>query len=72
MEKKTRLGQIVVVLAFLLSFKYPMLLIVFRIKSESCAGSSSKACREKQRRDKLNDKYLIFDFFVVLLQTFIF
>ncbi|EFH57402.1 predicted protein, partial [Arabidopsis lyrata subsp. lyrata] len=28
-----------------------------RIKSESCAGSSSKACREKQRRDRLNDKF---------------
>ncbi|CAH2036377.1 unnamed protein product [Thlaspi arvense] len=29
-----------------------------RIKSESCAGAtSSKACREKQRRDRLNDKF---------------
>lgn len=28
-----------------------------RIKPESCAGSSSKACREKQRRDRLNDKF---------------
>ncbi|EOA37482.1 hypothetical protein CARUB_v10011628mg [Capsella rubella] len=28
-----------------------------RIKTESCTGSSSKACREKQRRDRLNDKF---------------
>ncbi|ESQ30370.1 hypothetical protein EUTSA_v10011752mg [Eutrema salsugineum] len=28
-----------------------------RIKSETCGGSSSKACREKQRRDKLNEKF---------------
>ncbi|KAH0926315.1 hypothetical protein HID58_018571 [Brassica napus] len=28
-----------------------------RVKSESYAGPSSKACREKQRRDKLNDKF---------------
>ncbi|VVB00760.1 unnamed protein product [Arabis nemorensis] len=29
-----------------------------RVKPESsCAGSSSKACREKQRRDRLNDKF---------------
>ncbi|CAN8288326.1 unnamed protein product [Cochlearia groenlandica] len=27
------------------------------IKSEPCAGSSSKACKEKQRRDRLNDKF---------------
>ncbi|XP_065862252.1 transcription factor ILR3-like [Euphorbia lathyris] len=29
-----------------------------RGRSESCSGSSSKACREKQRRDRLNDKFL--------------
>ncbi|CAD5315198.1 unnamed protein product [Arabidopsis thaliana] len=28
-----------------------------RIKTESCTGSNSKACREKQRRDRLNDKF---------------
>ncbi|KAG7600159.1 Myc-type basic helix-loop-helix (bHLH) domain [Arabidopsis suecica] len=28
-----------------------------RIKTESCTVSSSKACREKQRRDRLNDKF---------------
>ncbi|CAI0436530.1 unnamed protein product [Linum tenue] len=29
-----------------------------RGRSESCSGSSSKACREKLRRDRLNDKFL--------------
>ncbi|XP_054815067.1 transcription factor ILR3-like [Prosopis cineraria] len=29
-----------------------------RGKPESCAASSSKACREKLRRDRLNDKFL--------------
>ncbi|XP_010544248.1 PREDICTED: transcription factor bHLH115 [Tarenaya hassleriana] len=29
-----------------------------RLKSESCTGSNSKACREKQRRDRLNDKFM--------------
>ncbi|WCJ31300.1 basic helix-loop-helix (bHLH) DNA-binding superfamily protein [Euphorbia peplus] len=29
-----------------------------RGRSESCSGTSSKACREKQRRDRLNDKFL--------------
>ncbi|XP_057950198.1 transcription factor ILR3 [Malania oleifera] len=29
-----------------------------RVRSESCGASSSKACREKLRRDKLNDKFL--------------
>ncbi|KAG8365032.1 hypothetical protein BUALT_Bualt18G0060800 [Buddleja alternifolia] len=29
-----------------------------RGRTESCAPSNSKACREKQRRDKLNDKFL--------------
>ncbi|KAJ7981622.1 transcription factor ILR3-like [Quillaja saponaria] len=29
-----------------------------RGRSESCAASSSKACREKLRRDRLNDKFL--------------
>ena len=28
-----------------------------RSRSESCSASSSKACREKLRRDRLNDKY---------------
>ncbi|KAM7504115.1 hypothetical protein LguiB_003019 [Lonicera macranthoides] len=28
-----------------------------RVRSESCNASSSKACREKLRRDRLNDKY---------------
>ncbi|PIN19267.1 hypothetical protein CDL12_07700 [Handroanthus impetiginosus] len=29
-----------------------------RARTESCAPSSSKACREKQRRDRLNDKFM--------------
>ncbi|KAI9093264.1 hypothetical protein K1719_027278 [Acacia pycnantha] len=29
-----------------------------RGRPESCSASSSKACREKQRRDRLNDKFL--------------
>ncbi|KAK6154394.1 hypothetical protein DH2020_008642 [Rehmannia glutinosa] len=29
-----------------------------RARTESCAPSSSKACREKQRRDRLNDKFI--------------
>ncbi|KAL7131028.1 hypothetical protein ABFS83_13G172100 [Erythranthe nasuta] len=29
-----------------------------RTRTEACAPSSSKACREKQRRDKLNDKFM--------------
>ncbi|KAK0600390.1 hypothetical protein LWI29_014490 [Acer saccharum] len=29
-----------------------------RVRSESCSGTSSKACREKLRRDRLNDKFL--------------
>ncbi|XP_051133585.1 transcription factor ILR3-like [Andrographis paniculata] len=29
-----------------------------RARTESCAPSSSKACREKQRRDRLNDKFV--------------
>ncbi|CAM8900838.1 hypothetical protein QQ045_010481 [Rhodiola kirilowii] len=29
-----------------------------RVRSDSCTGSSSKACREKLRRDRLNDKFV--------------
>jgi len=29
-----------------------------RVRSESCTPSSSKACREKLRRDRLNDKFI--------------
>ncbi|KAK1360760.1 Transcription factor ILR3 [Heracleum sosnowskyi] len=29
-----------------------------RVRSETCNGSSTKACREKMRRDKLNDKFM--------------
>ncbi|KAE8703194.1 Transcription factor ILR3 [Hibiscus syriacus] len=29
-----------------------------RVRSESCNSSSSKACREKLRRDRLNDKFM--------------
>lgn len=29
-----------------------------RVRSETCSGSSNKACREKMRRDKLNDKFM--------------
>lgn len=29
-----------------------------RFRSESCGSSSSKACREKLRRDRLNDKFV--------------
>ncbi|XP_048131354.1 transcription factor ILR3-like isoform X2 [Rhodamnia argentea] len=31
---------------------------LFRFRTESCSASSSKACREKLRRDRLNDKFL--------------
>lgn len=33
-----------------------ILYTIDRARTESCAPSSSKACREKQRRDRLNDK----------------
>ncbi|KAL7143218.1 hypothetical protein ABFS83_08G176800 [Erythranthe nasuta] len=29
-----------------------------RARTESCAPSNTKACREKQRRDRLNDKFM--------------
>ncbi|OMO80564.1 hypothetical protein CCACVL1_12908 [Corchorus capsularis] len=29
-----------------------------RVRPESCNGTSSKACREKLRRDRLNDKFM--------------
>ncbi|XP_043707278.1 transcription factor ILR3-like [Telopea speciosissima] len=29
-----------------------------RVRSESCCASGSKACREKMRRDRLNDRFL--------------
>ncbi|OIV99166.1 hypothetical protein TanjilG_19662 [Lupinus angustifolius] len=29
-----------------------------RVRSEACTASSSKACREKLRRDRLNDKFI--------------
>ncbi|KAH7546627.1 transcription factor ILR3 [Ziziphus jujuba] len=29
-----------------------------RVRSDTCGSSSSKACREKLRRDRLNDKFL--------------
>ncbi|MFX6534598.1 helix-loop-helix domain-containing protein, partial [Acinetobacter baumannii] len=29
-----------------------------RSRTEACTPSSAKACREKQRRDKLNDKFM--------------
>ncbi|KAL4566837.1 hypothetical protein LXL04_030962 [Taraxacum kok-saghyz] len=29
-----------------------------RMRNEPCSGTSSKACREKLRRDKLNDKFV--------------
>ncbi|XP_010909862.1 transcription factor ILR3 isoform X2 [Elaeis guineensis] len=29
-----------------------------RMRSESCSGPSSKACREKMRRDRLNERFL--------------
>lgn len=48
------------VLVVVLDFKsFSQCSCCFRIKPESCAGSSSKACREKQRRDRLNDKYFL-------------
>ncbi|XVF04006.1 hypothetical protein REPUB_Repub05bG0043200 [Reevesia pubescens] len=31
---------------------------VVRVRSESCNATSSKACREKLRRDRLNDKFM--------------
>ncbi|XP_020595727.1 transcription factor ILR3-like [Phalaenopsis equestris] len=29
-----------------------------RVRDEACCGSKSKACREKMRRDRLNDRFL--------------
>lgn len=29
-----------------------------RVRDEACSGSKSKACREKMRRDRLNDRFL--------------
>ena len=48
-------------------YQYIFLLIILslfqysccRVRSESCGSSSSKACREKLRRDRLNDKYYL-------------
>lgn len=37
-----------------------LLISCCRVRSESCAASSSKACREKLRRDRLNDKYTVY------------
>lgn len=39
----------------------------YRTRPESCGTSSSKACREKLRRDKLNDKWACQDFIPVTL-----
>ncbi|PPS20246.1 hypothetical protein GOBAR_AA00299 [Gossypium barbadense] len=33
-------------------------LFMIWVRSESCSASSSKACREKLRRDRLNDKFM--------------
>ncbi|KAH1121041.1 hypothetical protein J1N35_004201 [Gossypium stocksii] len=41
-----------------------------RVRSESCNASSSKACREKLRRDRLNDKYLHLSSFSFCLLCF--
>lgn len=32
-------------------------IIIYRARNESCSGPSSKACREKMRRDKMNDRF---------------
>ncbi|RZC09353.1 Transcription factor ILR3 isoform B [Glycine soja] len=45
-----------------LSLEEVILIFLFvsccRVRSESCAASGSKACREKLRRDRLNDKFV--------------
>lgn len=47
--------------------------ICYSARSESCASSSSKACREKQRRDRLNDKCVLFsDNLLIHLSFFLF
>lgn len=50
-----------------LSLEEVILIFLFvsccRVRSESCAASGSKACREKLRRDRLNDKYTFYSKF---------
>lgn len=47
--------------------------ICYSARSESCASSNSKACREKQRRDRLNDKCVLFsDNLLIHLSFFLF
>jgi FtsZ-binding cell division protein ZapB len=31
---------------------------LFRLREEACGGAGNKACREKMRRDRLNDRFL--------------
>lgn len=51
-------GTVAVCLCFELS---SLIFSLFRrrVRTESCNASSSKACREKLRRDRLNDKYIL-------------
>jgi hypothetical protein len=39
---------------------------LFRLREEACGGAGNKACREKMRRDRLNDRLAIF----LMLYTF--
>jgi hypothetical protein len=39
---------------------------LFRLREEACSGAGNKACREKMRRDRLNDRLAIF----LMLYTF--
>lgn len=41
-----------------------------RQRSESCGASCSKACREKLRRDRLNERYMIISFSIFILRYF--
>lgn len=41
--------------------------IIYRARNEPCSGPSSKACREKMRRDKMNDRFAFCVFISVLL-----
>lgn len=44
--------------------------ILYRPRPETSAASSSKACREKLRRDKLNERYRIVNYYFSLQYLF--
>ena len=59
---------LVLVVAFFTDAAFVCVESLYRVRSESCSGSSSKACREKMRRDKLNDKCVSCSFSVFLYE----